>query len=56
VAILSARGFVLFRRRLQAPPDWRYWSYTPRCGRRCTVRYTTFAGVSTFHVHVNNRR
>jgi hypothetical protein len=56
VEILSARGFVLFRRTLQAPPEWKYWSYKPRCGRRYTVRYTTFAGVTTFHVRVNNMR
>ena len=56
VEVLSARGFVLFHRHLQAPPQWRFWNYTPRCGRHYTVRYTTFAGVTTFHVKLLERR
>jgi hypothetical protein len=52
VEIRSARGFVLFHRRLQAPPRWKFWNYAPRCGRHYRVRYTTFAGVTTFRVWV----
>jgi hypothetical protein len=52
VEVRSARGFVLFRRHLQAPPQWKFWSYKPLCGRHYRVRYTTFDGVTTFRVWV----
>jgi hypothetical protein len=52
--VRSARGFVLSRRTLAAPSEWRYWSYTPRCGRHYTVRYVTFAGTSDFRVWVKH--
>jgi hypothetical protein len=43
---------VLFRRHVQAPPQWRFWSYEPRCGRHYPVRSTTYAGVQSFRVWV----
>jgi hypothetical protein len=52
VEVRSPRGYVLFRRRLQAPPEWKFWRYKPRCGRHYGVRYTTFAGVQSFRVWV----
>jgi hypothetical protein len=50
--VLSARGFVLFKRTLLAPPEWRFWHYKPRCGRRYTVRYVTHRGTDDFRVRV----
>jgi hypothetical protein len=50
--VLSARGVVLERRRVTATSHWRRWRYEPRCGRDNRVRYTTFAGVSSFRVWV----
>jgi hypothetical protein len=52
VAVRSARGALVFHRRLQAPSKWRFWSYTPRCGRHFRVRYGTFAGPTSFRVWV----
>ena len=52
VQVRSAGGAVLFQRRLQAPPEWKFWSYKPRCGRHYRVRYQTEAGVSAFRVWV----
>jgi hypothetical protein len=52
VEVRSVHGFVLFHRHLQAPPQWKYWRYYAHCGRHYSVRYRTFAGVSTFHVRV----
>jgi hypothetical protein len=55
IEVLSARGAALARRRVTATSQWRYWRYEPRCGRHYRVRYTTFAGVSTFRVWVERR-
>ena len=52
IDVLSARGIVLERRRMTATSHWRRWHYEPRCGRHYRVRYTTFAGISTFRVWV----
>jgi hypothetical protein len=52
VDVRSARGALVFQRRLQAPSKWRFWSYTPRCGRHYRVRYSTFAGPTSFRVWV----
>jgi hypothetical protein len=52
IDVLSARGFLLERRRVAATSHWRQWHYKPRCGRHYRVRYATFAGVSTFRVWV----
>jgi hypothetical protein len=53
IAVESEAGAVLFHRRVQAPAEWRFWSYKPRCGRRYRVRYTTYRGVDTFRVRVH---
>jgi hypothetical protein len=52
VEVRSGRGFVVFRRHVQAPARWRFWHYKPQCGRHYRVRYTTFAGVESFRVRV----
>jgi hypothetical protein len=52
IDILSPRGIVVFHRHVQAPPQWRFWHYKPGCGKRYTVRYKTFAGVTKFRVRV----
>jgi hypothetical protein len=52
VEVLSARGIVLFKRTLNAPPEWKFWHYKPRCGRHYTVRYVTYRGTDDFRVRV----
>src|SRR5262249_48834926 len=52
VEVLSARGVVLFKRTLNGRPEWKFWHYKPRCGRRYTVRYVTYRGTDDFHVRV----
>ena len=52
IEVLSARGIVLERRQVTATSHWRTWHYEPRCGRHYRVRYTTFAGVSSFRIWV----
>jgi hypothetical protein len=56
IEVLSARGKVLSRRRVNATGQWRRWHYTPRCGRHYHVRYTTFAATETFNVWVQRAR
>jgi hypothetical protein len=53
VEVLSARGIVLFKRTLLAPPEWKFWHYKPRCGRSYTVRYVTYRGTDDFRVRVH---
>ena len=52
VEVRSAHGFVLFKRTLNAPPEWKFWHYKPRCGRRYTVRYVTYRHTDDFRVRV----
>jgi hypothetical protein len=52
IEVRSARGFVLSRRTVTATADWRYFRYTPRCGRHYRVRYVTAAGTTDFRTWV----
>ena len=52
VEVLSARGFVLSKRTLDAPAEWKFWHYKPRCGRHYTARYITYRGTDDFRVRV----
>jgi hypothetical protein len=52
VDVRSARGTLVFHRRLQAPSAWKFWNYEPRCGRHYRVRYTTSDGPIDFRVWV----
>ncbi len=54
VEVRSARAVVLFKRTLLAPPEWKFWHYKSRCGRRYTVRYVTYGGTDDFHVRVRD--
>jgi hypothetical protein len=37
---------------VRATTEWRYWYYTPRCGRRYRVAYKTAGGRISFPVRV----
>jgi len=52
IEVLSARKQVLMRKRVTASTTWRYWYYTPRCGRHYYVRYTVPAGHETYRIWV----
>jgi hypothetical protein len=54
IQVLSARKRVLTSKNVRAAATWRYWYYTPRCGRHYYVRYRTGGGTSTFRVWVQN--
>jgi hypothetical protein len=53
IAIKSIRGYTLWRKRVHATTTWRFWYYTPRCGRRYRVAYTTSGGSVSFKVRVH---
>jgi hypothetical protein len=52
IAIKSIRGMTLARKRVRATTTWRYWTYSPRCGRRYRVVYTTPGGTVSYTVRV----
>jgi hypothetical protein len=52
IQIRSASNAVLSRRAVIATDTWRYFRYTPRCGRHYRVRYITAAATTTFEVRV----
>ncbi|HEX8121263.1 MAG TPA: hypothetical protein VF549_08360 [Solirubrobacteraceae bacterium] len=54
MSIRSARGYVLWRKSVRATTRWRYWHYTPRCGRTYTVRYVVAGGTLTAKVRVRS--
>ena len=39
ISVRSVSGRTLWRKRVRATSQWRYWHYTPECGRRYVVRY-----------------
>ena len=55
IRIKSINGTTLVRRNVRATSRWRYWHYTPRCGRRYRVQYTTPNGTLTYPVRVRRR-
>ena len=50
--VRSAGGRTLARRRVTATTRWRYWTYSPACGRSYRVRYDTPGGHVGFTVRV----
>jgi hypothetical protein len=52
IEVLSARKLVLMRKHVTAATTWRYWYYTPRCGRHYYVRYTVPAGRETYRIWI----
>lgn len=52
VSIKTVSGATVASRRVRATTAWRYWSYTPRCGRKYTLRYETSDGNVEFSVRV----
>ena len=56
IEVLSAAGARLWRRRVTATGEWRYFRYAPSCGRHYRVRYVTSAGTTTFRLWVRKAR
>lgn len=54
VTIKSINGNVLRRLRVRATTTWRYFFYTPRCGRRYRVTYTIPGGRLDYTVRVTS--
>ncbi|HTN22396.1 MAG TPA: hypothetical protein VL120_00290 [Solirubrobacteraceae bacterium] len=52
ITIRSIGGQTLNRRRVVAQDVWRYFYYTPRCGRRYRVQYLVPGGKVNFVVRV----
>jgi hypothetical protein len=55
IQVRSARGYVLASRTVTARSSWRYWYYTPRCGRTYKVTFVNPQfGSSTQRVRVGS--
>jgi hypothetical protein len=53
IAIRKRSGALLWRKRVRATTEWRYWHYRPRCGGRYVVTYrNAIFGVDRFNVRV----
>jgi hypothetical protein len=53
IAIRKRSGALLWRKRVRATTEWRYWHYRPRCGARYVVTYrNAIFGVDRFNVRV----
>ena len=52
IEIRSAANVSLWRRKVTATGEWRYFRYAPSCGRHYRVRYVTSANTTTFRVWV----
>jgi hypothetical protein len=53
IAIRRRSGALLWRKRVHATDEWRFWRYRPRCGRRYVVTYRNAVfGVERFKVRV----
>jgi len=55
IAIRSSSGALLWHRDVTATTSWRYFRYSPGCGRHYRVRYETSSGTTTFRVWVRKR-
>jgi hypothetical protein len=57
IQIRSARGLVLWSRRVTAPSTWRYFRYTGRCGRTSRGSYANPQfGTDSYRIKVRERR
>jgi hypothetical protein len=55
ISIRTPSGRMLWRRRVRATREWRYWRFTPRCGRRYVVRYRNPGfGVERYKVRIRS--
>jgi hypothetical protein len=54
ITIKTARGYTVARKTVRATTTWRYWYYTPACGRTYTVTYKTPGGTITGKVRVGS--
>lgn len=54
IYIESAHKYVLAHKTVHATTSWRYWQYTPRCGRTYYVRYVVPSGTITAKVRVRS--
>src|SRR4051812_40288262 len=54
IYIESAHKYVLAHKKVRATTRWRYWDYTPRCGRTYWVRYVVPSGAITAKVRVRS--
>jgi hypothetical protein len=53
IAIRRRSGALLWRKRVHATDEWRFWRYRPRCGRRYVVTYRNAVfGVERFKLRV----
>ena len=52
IEVRSPAGALLWRRTVTATSEWRYFRFTPRCGRNYRVRYVTAAATTSFKVWV----
>jgi hypothetical protein len=53
IAIRRRSGGLLWRKRVRATDEWRFWRYRPACGRRYVVTYRNAVfGVDRFKVRV----
>src|SRR4051794_1634178 len=52
LTVKSINGKTLARRAVHATTEWRYYTYTPRCGHTYWVRYDTPGGPSSYRVRV----
>ena len=52
LSVKSLNGATLGHRRVRPTTTWRYWYYTPRCGRRYRVTYTVPGGRLSYTVRV----
>lgn len=56
IRIRSAKGYVLFSKRVTAGSSWRYFRYTGRCGRTYRVSYSNPQfGTDSYRIKVRER-